>query len=145
LGISQTTVSRVMRGDPKVAPATSERVLEAARKLGYVPNYAARTLVTRRTRAVAVVVADLRSPFYANAIDVNQQRLSERGYRMVLVRDSDEDTSTVDSVNLLGTATVDGTIFVSATRGSRTVRRVLAQHLPVVLLSRDDPTLELGS
>src|SRR3954454_18926164 len=107
LGISQTTVSRVMRGDPRVAAATCERVLDAARRMGYVPNQAARALVTRRTLAVGVVVADLRSSFYATAVDIIQAELSKTGYRMVLVRDSDEDTETVDSVDLLGSATVD--------------------------------------
>lgn len=143
LGLSQSTVSRVMRGDPVVASETTRRVLEAAQKLGYVPNAAARTLVTRRTRAVGVVVADLTSPFYPTVVDVIQRCLSDRGYRMALIRDPDEEHDNVDSVALLDTATVDGIIFVSARRESRSVRQVLARNTPVVLLSRDDPTLSL--
>ncbi|MDV7090500.1 LacI family DNA-binding transcriptional regulator [Rhodococcus opacus] len=142
LGLSQSTVSRVMRGDPAVAERTTKRVLAAARELGYVPNSAARSLVTRRARAIGVVVADLTSPFYPTVVDAIQHRLSERGYRMALIRDPDVPEG-VDSVDVLDPATVDGMIFVSARRKSRTVRRVLERNTPVVLLSRDDPTLSL--
>ena len=50
LQISQSTVSRALRGDPRVAPETRARVLEAAREMNYTPNLAARTLITRKTR-----------------------------------------------------------------------------------------------
>ncbi|MBY4114578.1 LacI family DNA-binding transcriptional regulator [Rhodococcus fascians] len=142
LGLSQSTVSRVMRGDPAVAERTTKRVLEAAHELGYVPNSAARSLVTRRARAVGVVVADLKSPFYPTVVDAIQHRLAERGYRMALIRDPD-DPDGLDSVDVLDPATVDGMIFVSARQNSFTVRKVLARNTPVVLLSRDDPTLDL--
>ena len=52
LKISQSTVSRALRGDPRVAPETAARVLEAARQMNYTPNLAARSLITRRTRTV---------------------------------------------------------------------------------------------
>ncbi|ALU73425.1 LacI family transcriptional regulator (plasmid) [Rhodococcus erythropolis R138] len=142
LGLSQSTVSRVMRGDPAVAERTSKRVLAAARELGYVPNSAARSLVTRRARAIGVVVADLTSPFYPTVVDAIQHRLSEKGYRLALIRDPDVPEG-IDSVDVLDPATVDGMVFVSARRESRTVRRVLERNTPVVLLSRDDPTLSL--
>ncbi|MFI5719610.1 LacI family DNA-binding transcriptional regulator [Nocardia sp. NPDC051750] len=142
LGLSQTTVSRVMRGDPAVAERTTKRVLAAARELGYVPNSAARSLVTKRARTVGVVVADLKSPFYPMVVDTIQHLLSERGYRIALIRDPDVPEE-VDSVDVLDPATVDGMIFVSARLKSRTVRRVLERNTPVVLLSRDDPTLSL--
>jgi LacI family transcriptional regulator len=142
LGLSQSTVSRVMRGDPAVTEKTTKRVLAAARELGYVPNSAARSLVTKRARAIGVVVADLKSPFYPAVVDAIQHRLSQQGYRMALIRDPDIPKD-VDSVDVLDPATVDGMIFVSARRKSRTVRKVLERNTPVVLLSRNDPTLNL--
>src|SRR3954453_22679286 len=59
LGISQSTVSRALRGGPRVSPETAARVLDAARQLSYTPNVAARSLITRRTGVVGVVVNDI--------------------------------------------------------------------------------------
>lgn len=64
LGLSQTTVSRALRGHPSVTEKTRRRVIDAAQALGYRPDAAARMLVTRRAKALGVVVADLRSPLY---------------------------------------------------------------------------------
>jgi DNA-binding LacI/PurR family transcriptional regulator len=54
-GVSHQTVSRVLNGHPNVRPATRDRVLAAIRELGYRPNAAARTLVTRRTNTLGVI------------------------------------------------------------------------------------------
>ncbi|MER6794029.1 LacI family DNA-binding transcriptional regulator, partial [Amycolatopsis mediterranei] len=54
-GVSRSTASRALNDDAYVSAAAREKVLAAARDLGYSPNQAARSLVTRRTGAVAVV------------------------------------------------------------------------------------------
>src|SRR6476661_1250134 len=64
LKISQSTVSRALRGDPRVAPETTARILEAARQMNYTPNLAARSLITRKTGTVGLIVSDITNPFY---------------------------------------------------------------------------------
>ncbi|MFL6133017.1 MAG: LacI family DNA-binding transcriptional regulator [Nocardioidaceae bacterium] len=140
VGLSQATVSRALRGDASVTPKTRERVLAAARELGYVPHSAARTLVTRRSRAVGVVVADLSSPIYPVIVDSLQRRLDERGYRMILIRDPDR-PGLENATDVLTSATVDGLIFASARDNSAAVRLATERGAPVVLLSRDDPSV----
>src|SRR3977135_1966072 len=63
-GVSQATVSRVLRGYSNVTSETRERVLEVLERTGYVPNALARAMVTRRTDTIGVVIDDLRNPFY---------------------------------------------------------------------------------
>ena len=63
-GVSQPTVSRALRGDPRVTDATRRRVLQAADRLGYVTSDRGRSLSTRRTSRIGVVVEDLDNPFY---------------------------------------------------------------------------------
>lgn len=58
-GVSEMTVSRVLRGQPDVSPATRDRVQQAARALGYVPNRIAGALASRRAGLVAVVIPSL--------------------------------------------------------------------------------------
>ena len=84
LRISQSTVSRALRGDPRVAPETMARVLEAARQMNYTPNLAARSLITRRTGTVGVVVNDITNPFYPELLEILHNEFALAGYRTVL-------------------------------------------------------------
>ena len=67
-GVSAITVSRVLRTPAIVAEDTRRRVDEAVDRLGYVPNLAAGTLASLKSRLVAVVVPTLRSSVYADTI-----------------------------------------------------------------------------
>jgi len=62
-GVSLSTVSLVLNGNPRISPATRERVQETMRRLGYQPNRMARALAWRHTRTLAVLVPQLRHTF----------------------------------------------------------------------------------
>ncbi len=83
-GVSQSTVSRVLRNDPRISDATRERVLAVARELRYVPSEVGRSLVTRSTRTIGIVVTDLTSVFYPYLIAPLHEEVDARDYRMVL-------------------------------------------------------------
>lgn len=86
-GVSQSTVSRVLSGAPTAVPIaeqTRERVLAAARGLGYRPNPLARGLRGLRTMLLGVIVRDITDPFFASAIEAASMEASQRGYNIVL-------------------------------------------------------------
>ena len=86
-GVSQSTVSRVLSGAPTAVPIadqTRERVLVAARELGYRPNPLARGLRGMRTMLLGVIVRDITDPFFAGAIEAASIEASRRGYNIVL-------------------------------------------------------------
>ncbi|WP_106398131.1 LacI family DNA-binding transcriptional regulator [Actinocorallia populi] len=88
-GVGRGTVSRVINGSPKVSEHSREAVLRAIEELGYVPNPAARTLVTRRTDTVALVVSESEErvwgePFFAGIIRGISAGLSETGLQLLL-------------------------------------------------------------
>ncbi|MEO8192754.1 MAG: LacI family DNA-binding transcriptional regulator [Gemmatimonadales bacterium] len=85
-GVSQPTVSLVLsrNATARVSPETRERVLEAARDLGYVPNVVARSLVRSRSYAIGVIVPDLRNPFFAEVVSGAERVASEAGYAVLL-------------------------------------------------------------
>jgi len=85
LGLSQSTVSRALRGDSRVTEATRQRVAEAAKELGYVLNLQARSLITRRTNAIALCVTDLTNPAVAEIASMLQATVESYGYRAVLL------------------------------------------------------------
>ena len=83
-GVSTATVSRVLNNSQQVDPATREKVLEAARKLRYVPHGAARALRSHRSKMVGAIVPSFDYALYARTTSALQQRLDERGYALVL-------------------------------------------------------------
>ena len=84
-GVSQPTVSRALRGDPRVAEATRNKVLKVAADLGYVASELGRSLSTRSTRQIAMV-ADLRNALYPALVGPLHDRFAEHGLRMVPAR-----------------------------------------------------------
>ncbi|GII63827.1 LacI family transcriptional regulator [Sphaerisporangium krabiense] len=88
-GVGRGTVSRVINGSPKVSQKAREAVRQAIDELGYVPNRAARTLVTRRTDTVALVVSESEQrvfdePFFAGIIRGIGSSLAETGLQLIL-------------------------------------------------------------
>jgi DNA-binding LacI/PurR family transcriptional regulator len=86
-GVSQSTVSRVLNDSPTrvpIAPETRERVIEAARKLGYRPNPMARALRGAATMLMGAVVRDLSDPVTATAIEALAVETTSHGYNIIL-------------------------------------------------------------
>src|ERR1700755_2860980 len=86
-GVSQATVSRVINDRGYVADATREKVLAAIERHGYSPNAMAKGLVTRRSRLIGVMVADVTNPFYPELIEEIDARLHAAGLQMILSND----------------------------------------------------------
>jgi LacI family transcriptional regulator len=135
LRVSQSTVSRALRGDPRVSPATTARVVEAARQMNYTPNLAARSLITRRTGTVGVVVNDITNPFYPELLDVLHNEFALAGYRTILFNERTDASVEQYVGDLVKGAAVDGLVYVSATLGMPLPGHG-ARDVPCVLLNR---------
>lgn len=84
VNMSTATVSRALRGLPRVSAETRDRVMEAAHRLGYVPSPSAAGLASGQTRMVAVIVPFVTRWFFAAVVHGAEQLLRERGYDLLL-------------------------------------------------------------
>lgn len=116
-GVSRATVSRVVNGGAGVRAEVREMVRHSVEELGYVPNVAARTLVTRRTGAVAVVIAEPESrvfadPFFARLLRGISRELTEHDTQLLLMMlERQKDYARIGQY--LSTGHVDGALMFS--------------------------------
>jgi DNA-binding LacI/PurR family transcriptional regulator len=81
-GVSKSLVSRVLQGSPHVSPAKRKAVEDAIKELGYRPNGTARSLTERRTRAIGVLINDLRQPWFVDFLEGVNTTLSQSDLHM---------------------------------------------------------------
>jgi LacI family transcriptional regulator len=135
--LSQSTVSRALRNDPRVAAETRERVLAAAASLGYVPNALARNLVLRATRTVGMLVTDIGNPFYPILIAPLHDELASLDYRMVLLTERIEGDGDREPLEALVDRGIDGAVLTTSTVDSSVPRELVRRGIPFVLLARE--------
>ncbi|MGW5053821.1 LacI family DNA-binding transcriptional regulator [Actinokineospora sp. NPDC004072] len=139
-GVSRSTVSRVINDLPGVSKRAREAVAAAITSLRYVPNQAARNLVTRRTDSIAVVVSEkgdqvFGDPFFAGVLRGVSAGLGNSRKQLVLLMSHDDtDRDTLESY--LCSGHVDGAIVVSLHGNDLLPRRLVDAGLPVVLVGR---------
>lgn len=148
-GVSKSLVSLVMRGSDRVSPTSRNAVLHSAKKLGYRPNAAARTMVRQRSHVIGVVLSDLHNPFYADVVDGIDMAATGAGYRSILTTGNRVAEREHLAVATLLEMRVDGLILVSpvahrdcAIDASRSVPTVVVgramRHATVDSVTNDD-------
>lgn len=134
-GVSQSAVSRCFSPNASIAPKTREKVLAAAKQLGYRPNAIARSLITRTSRTIAVVMSQLDNPFYAQMLEYASRRFQQHGYHLLLFMSSDEQESASVMAEILQSQ-ADGILMLSATLSSSFAGECVARSIPVVMINR---------
>jgi len=134
-GVSQSAVSRTFTPGASISPKTRAKVVAAAQELGYRPNAIARSLITNRSRIIAVVMAYLENLFYPDVLEELGRLLVKENYRLLLFtghmdRDSDPVFDQVMQYR------VDGIILASTTLSSHLSEECAAAGIPVVLFNR---------
>jgi DNA-binding LacI/PurR family transcriptional regulator len=135
VGVSQSAVSRAFTEGGRVSKKTRERILKAAKEIGYVPNLHASSLITRRTGMIALIMGDITNPFYPEVLETFARRLQSAGKRVMLLRLSRDEPIDWALPHVLQYQ-VDGIIIATAMPG-QSVRELCARaHAPVVLFNR---------
>jgi LacI family transcriptional regulator len=138
LGVSLMTVSKALRNHSDISQQTRDRVLKRMRELNYQPDWIARSMVTRRTYLVGLVLPDLMHSFFAEVAKGVARKLTPLGYHAVILNTEEDGETERRHVEILLTRKVDGLIIASAQRSGQvelfeTLRR---REVPYVLIDR---------
>jgi DNA-binding LacI/PurR family transcriptional regulator len=139
-GVSRSTASRAINGGLKVSPEAKAAVDAAIVALGYTPNRAARSLVTRRAGSVALVIPEpdarvMMDPYFAAVITGVNEALRDTDLQLVLLMSRAGDDS-ARTIRYLRGGHVDGAIVVSHHRADDWVETLGATGLPTVFIGR---------
>lgn len=135
-GVSYGTVSRALNNRPDVNPATRQRVLEAAQRLGYVPNPIARGLSTKATTAFGIIVPGLADPFFMPIAQSIEQVARQAGYATFLRDTGRSAAAALEGATMFAHFRVSGVIILG---GSQQLDEAIAQQLediPTVVVLR---------
>jgi LacI family transcriptional regulator len=139
LGLSANTVSRALAGKDQVSESTRALVSAEAKRLGYVPNSHARSLVSGRTMVVGLVITNPSNPFYAALISAVERQCRAAGYSVLLLVTEDAGENEERAIQQLLRFGVDGVLGVATEFRSDVWDGLSEANIPVVQLSRDIP------
>lgn len=134
------TVSRVMNNTGRVNELTRERVRSAIKKLGYQPNQVARSLSTRRTRAIGLVVPDITNPFFPEIVRGAEDAAWEAGYTVALANAVEDPARERAAIRKFEAYRMDGLIVCSARLPDAELAELVASHPASVLVNRQLPS-----
>jgi LacI family transcriptional regulator len=140
-GVSKSTVSRVLSGDPtlSVRDATRERVRALAQELGYRPHPVARALAVPATGALALLVPNLSNPAYVEIIRGAYRGARERGYVLLCAEDFEGQEADEAFTELVDGGRVDGLLIASARPENRLLEALERHWVPHVFVNRSVP------
>jgi LacI family transcriptional regulator len=131
-GCSTATVSRALNTPELVSADVRERVIAAARELGYMPNSAARALSSGRTRMIGVVVPTLCNGIFARLAEALQKALAQHGYSLLVTTSDFDLTQEFRQASLLVERGVDGLVLVGHVHDEKLYDLLDGQKLPYV-------------
>jgi len=134
-GVSHSTVSRALAESPLVKEETRERIKQLAKEMGYSPHALARSLVTRRTQTVGVVVTTIADPFVSEIVRGLEETGQNHGYTIILCNSNAEPRRELAAVKALREKRVDGIIVTASRVGDLYLPLLEDFGVPIVLIN----------
>jgi LacI family transcriptional regulator len=138
-GVAPITASRVINNNGYASSEVRERVLRAVQELGYVPNTLARSLRSRKSDTIALVLSDITNPFFTTIARGVEDTASEAGYTVIFCNTDESESKERKYINVMLQKRVDGILLVPASSGANSIRAARDQETPLVVLDRRLP------
>ena len=134
------TVSRALRDQPQVNVRTRKRVITVARRLGYIPNRAARSLVVRATQTLGLLIPDATDPIHGEIVTGFEQEAAGHGYTVMLANGFDDTAHERRALEMYAMHRADGIALLGSMLSQRETR-LIARASPVVFVNGEHPNL----
>lgn len=134
-GVSHSTVSRALRGNTLISPETAERIRQAAQEMGYQPSAAARSLKTRRTQVLGVIVSSLADPFFSEILYGIEECVQECGYSLFIAASQHDPQRERKIVQTMMEQRTDGVIICSSSFSAEQGRQLISHGFPIVVVN----------
>jgi LacI family transcriptional regulator, galactose operon repressor len=135
-GVSTVTVSRVLNNAPNVNLATRRRVEQAIEELGYVPNVAARSLRSKRTHSLALILPDVTNPFWTTVARGVEDAAQSSGYAVLLCNTDENCAKQLRYLELVASRSVDGVIIAPFDCDAQNIHALQDREIATVLIDR---------
>jgi LacI family transcriptional regulator len=135
-GVSVSTAARVLSGHGYASEETRRLVLEAAKELGYVPNQVARSLRTRQTKMIGLLIGDVENSFYSVIAKNVGSVAKDAGYHVVLCNSDDDPEIEREYLKLLDGMRVDALIITPTAENARHLSRLMEGGMVIVQMDR---------
>ncbi|HSI68356.1 MAG TPA: LacI family DNA-binding transcriptional regulator [Planococcus sp. (in: firmicutes)] len=134
-GVSQSSVSRVYFEGAKVSGKTREKVLAAAKELGYRPNEYARSLITKQSKIIGLVMKGVQNPFYPQVLKQFTTSFKEKGYSILFVYTNNDEIQNEDIETLLN-YNAAGVVITDAAMSMNVAETFKQNEIPLVFFNR---------
>ena len=124
--VSQTTVSRAFRDDCYIHPETRKKVLEAAEKLGYFPNYSAKSLKKKQSKIIGLLLSNYNNKFYTKITQSVESHMTDNGYRLMLTFSDEKPDKERKYLESFISSRIDGLIFIPVSRKNEDLVKAMA-------------------
>ncbi|MHB0923638.1 MAG: LacI family DNA-binding transcriptional regulator [Bellilinea sp.] len=134
-GVSHSTVSRALRGDPLISEETAERIRQAAQEMTYTPSAAARSLKTNRSLVLGVIVSSIDDPFFSEIVFGIEDIAQQAGYRLFIAASQHDASREQKIVQALMEHRADGVIICSSSYSAEQGRQLFENGFPIVVVN----------
>ncbi|MDF2613339.1 MAG: LacI family transcriptional regulator [Clostridia bacterium] len=136
--VSVGTVSKILnKKDGHISDETRQKVMAVAKQLNYTPNTLARSLVTKQTKTIGLILPDISNPFFPELARGAEDKASELGYS-IMYCNTDDDVKKEDKyIQMLTEKMADGIIITQSVARKMTSERLQLARTPIILIDRD--------
>lgn len=135
-GVSTATVSRVLSGKPNVRPAMRDKIMEVVKRMNYTPNRAARSLRSKRSSFIGLIVADIQNPFFASLSRAVEDVAQANDFSVLLCNSDDSPVKERMYLEMMHSENAAGVIITPTHELSENFTQEVASTCPMVITDR---------
>ncbi|WP_347548275.1 LacI family DNA-binding transcriptional regulator [Pseudalkalibacillus hwajinpoensis] len=136
-GVSRTTVSRVLNDNGYVSQEARQRVVEAVEEMGYIPSAHAKTMRTKRSGVIGVILPRISTETASRVVNGIETELAANGYQILLTNTQLKPEKEIENIRLLKSRQVDGIILLATNRNQNLLDTIADTSIPFVAIGQE--------